>query len=76
MIFKNFGDSSWNLTLRCWILNPKRHPMVASEIRCNIVRMFRENGIEIPFPQRDLHVRSPLPVPLGMSEGNNPPAVN
>ncbi|MFQ5708671.1 MAG: hypothetical protein ACE5HO_14545 [bacterium] len=28
-----------------------------------IVRKFREKGIEIPFPQGDLHLRSPLPLP-------------
>lgn len=35
---------------------------------CDIVRKFRDNGIEIPYPQRDLHVRSPLPVPLHVAE--------
>jgi len=57
-----FGDSSWNMRLRVWIANPKRHPQVRSAINCAIVRKFRENDIEIPFPQRDLHVRSPLPL--------------
>jgi len=38
--------------------------MIRSAINCAIVKKFRENNIEIPFPQRDLHMRSPLPVPL------------
>jgi small-conductance mechanosensitive channel len=59
-----FGDSAWNMRLRAWIDRPQRHPQVRSAINCAIVRKFRENGVEIPFPQRDLHVRSPLPVPL------------
>ena len=63
ILFVNFGDSSWNMRLRVWIADPRRHPQVRSEINCAIVRKFRENGVEIPFPQRDLHVRSPLPVP-------------
>jgi small-conductance mechanosensitive channel len=63
-----FGDSSWNMRLRVWIANPKRHPLTRSAINCAIVRKFRENVIEIPFPQRDLHVRSPLPLPLTSAE--------
>jgi small-conductance mechanosensitive channel len=37
---------------------------VSSDINCEIVRKFQRNGVEIPFPQRDLHVRSPLPLPV------------
>jgi small-conductance mechanosensitive channel len=63
VLFMEFGDSSWNLRLRVWIHDPKRHQQVRSDIHCAIVRKFRQNDIEIPFPQRDLHIRSPLPVP-------------
>ena len=63
-----FGDSSWNMRLRGWIANPKRHPLVRSDLNCAIVRKFRKNGVEIPFPQRDLHVRSPLPVPFSPTD--------
>jgi small-conductance mechanosensitive channel len=66
---REFGDSSWNMKLRVWIDNPKRHPVVRSDINCAIVRKFRENGVEIPFPQRDFHLRSPLPTPLLVSQG-------
>lgn len=59
-----FGDSAWNMQLRCWIREPKGHWRVLSELNCSIVRKFRENGVEIPFPQRDLHVRSSIPLPL------------
>jgi small-conductance mechanosensitive channel len=65
VLLDGFGDSSWNMRLRVWISNPKRHYVIRSEINCAIVRKFREYGVEIPFPQRDLHLRSPLPVPLG-----------
>ena len=64
VLLMEFGDSSWNLLLRVWIKNPKRHYYVRSDLNCAIVHKFRENNIEIPFPQRDLHVRSPLPVPF------------
>lgn len=66
---RGFGDSSWDMQLRVWIGEPKRHPQVTSDLNCAIVRAFRRHDIEIPFPQRDLHVRSPLPVPVALSGG-------
>ena len=62
--FMGFGDSAWNMRLLVWVDNPHGRRQVQSDINCTIVRIFRENGVEIPFPQRDLHVRSPLPLPL------------
>jgi len=59
--FIAFGDSSWNLKLRCWIPDPNRYWHTVSELNCDIVRKFKENNIEIPFPQRDLHIRSSVP---------------
>jgi len=56
--FREFGDSSWNMKLRVWVDNPKKHYYVRSDLNCAIVRAFRKNNIEIPFPQRDLHLRS------------------
>ena len=61
---KEFGDSSWNMELRLYIYEVREHPRIRNEINQEVVRAFRGNGIEIPFPQRDLHVRSPLPLPL------------
>ncbi len=63
VLLMDFGDSSWNMRLRVWILDPKRNQQVRSELNCAIVKKFREHDVEIPFPQRDLHVRSPLPIP-------------
>lgn len=57
--FTNFGDSSWDMELRVWINNAKSHPSVRTELNMAIVRKFREHKVEIPFPQRDLHVISP-----------------
>ena len=65
VLLEGFGDSSWNMVLRTWLGNTERYYQIKSEINCDIVRKFREYGIEIPFPQRDLHLRSPLPLPLG-----------
>ena len=68
VIFDEFGDSSWNLYLRAWLKDPYEYYRIRSSINCDIVRKFRQHKIEIPYPQRDLHVRSPLPVPFDMPE--------
>lgn len=64
-----FGDSSWNMQLRAWIGDVKHYPKIRNELNQSIVRKFREYGVEIPFPQRDLHVRSSIPLPLSQ-DGN------
>jgi small-conductance mechanosensitive channel len=64
VLLRDFGESSWNMRLRLWIDNPQGHHGIRSDINCAIVRKFREKGVEIPFPQRDIHVRSPLPLPI------------
>lgn len=57
VLFMAFGDSSLNFELRCHIRNIDRRLTVVSGINFEIDKAFRANGIEIPFPQRDLHVR-------------------
>jgi small-conductance mechanosensitive channel len=56
--FKEFGDSSLNFELFVWISNPEHVIRIKSNLNFRIDAIFRENGVEIPFPQRDLHVRS------------------
>ena len=55
--FLGFGESSLDFRLLVWTDRPRRHPQIKSEIRYRIRRLFQEAGVEIPFPQRDLHVR-------------------
>jgi small-conductance mechanosensitive channel len=56
-----FGDSSVNLELRLWIDDPQQgRANVISEVLLSIWDKFHERGITIPFPQRDLHVKSVL----------------
>lgn len=64
VLLSGFGDSSWDMILVVWLADPKRFYLARSEINSAIVQKFRDYNVEIPFPQRDLHVRSPLPVPL------------
>lgn len=54
-----FGDSSVDLELRFWIEDPEEGiGNVSSAVFLKIWHKFRDAGIEIPFPQRDLHIRS------------------
>ena len=56
-----FGDSSLNLELRIWINDPANgRANVISDVLLEVWDRFHEHGIEIPFPQRDLHLRSML----------------
>jgi small-conductance mechanosensitive channel len=68
VLLSSFGDSSWNMKLRVWLENPENYYKIHSDINCEIVRKFRQNGIEIPFPQRDVHMRSPVPIPFYTKE--------
>lgn len=61
-LFMGFGDSSLDFELRVRIKRIERRYTVISDINFAIDRAFRENGVTIPFPQRDLHVVS-LPEP-------------
>jgi len=58
VLFLNFGDSSLNFELRLWIKDFLDRKRIQSELNQTIDSRFRSEGIEIPFPQRDLHVRS------------------
>jgi small-conductance mechanosensitive channel len=57
VIFKGFGDSSLDFELRAWC-NFNDGLQVMTQLNVGINRVLAENDIEIPFPQRDLHVRS------------------
>ena len=57
-IFTGFGESSIDFELRVWISDIGKRLKVKSELGQAVDRYFREEGITIPFPQRDLHLRS------------------
>jgi small-conductance mechanosensitive channel len=66
-----FGDSSVELELRVWINDPEEGVgNVKSDILLRVWDKFHENGIEIPFPQRDIHIKSgPPPARAGTAAG-------
>ncbi|MHC4538641.1 MAG: mechanosensitive ion channel domain-containing protein [Planctomycetota bacterium] len=58
VIFKNFGDNSLEFELRVYIAGIDNYLPVWHSINCAIDEAFRKAGIEIAFPQRDIHIRS------------------
>jgi small-conductance mechanosensitive channel len=73
-IFTGFGDSSIDFELRVWINDISKRLKVRSELGQAIDAHFREAGISIPFPQRDLHLRSiesNLQTLLGVPQGKS-----
>ena len=79
--FVGFGDSALNFEVHFWVMQDSNWIRVRSEIAMAVMKSLEEAGIEIPFPQRDLHLRT---VPEGTapsealfgkngSEGAQPP---
>ncbi|MEQ9669767.1 mechanosensitive ion channel family protein [Coleofasciculus sp. G2-EDA-02] len=65
VFFKGFGESSLNFDLLVWINEPRKQFQIKSDLYFRIEVILRHRGVEIPFPQRDLHVRSgSLPVDI------------
>ena len=58
--FNNFGDSSLDFELFFWTDETFTVENIKSDLRFRIDELFRENGVTIPFPQRDLHVKKDL----------------
>jgi small-conductance mechanosensitive channel len=55
--FEDFGESSLDFELYFWTSNNFGVEIIKSDLRFMIDKKFRENGIQIPFPQRDLHMK-------------------
>ena len=59
VFFEEFGDSSLNFTLLAWTESYTDKPRrLTSELNFAIFEKFKEHEIEIPFPQRDVHVKT------------------
>lgn len=74
--FVEFGASSLDFQLRGYLANIDASLSVKSELRFEIIRRFREAGVEIPFPQQDVHFRDMdrLEAAIGCSPGVGPSA--
>ncbi len=58
IIFDDFGDSSLDFQLFFWTVHTWEIVVIRSELRFRIDQLFRANNVQIPFPQRDLHLIS------------------
>jgi small-conductance mechanosensitive channel len=58
VVFSGFGDSTLNFDLFAWVADPGDQWAVASDLRFQVWDALRAAGIEIAYPQRDIHVRS------------------
>jgi len=62
-LVKGFGDSSVDLELRFWINDPEGGVAnISSKVYLEVWKLFQAENIEIPFPQRDLNIRSSVPI--------------
>jgi potassium efflux system protein len=67
VFFREFGDSSLDFELLVWIDKPAQHFRLRSRLNYAIDAAFRENHIQIPFPQRDLYLKK-VPDELRLAE--------
>jgi small-conductance mechanosensitive channel len=72
-LFRGFGDSALNFELRVWTGLFEEYVRVESELSMEINDVLKSAGITIPFPQRDLHLRSVSPA-AGGALGTGPDA--
>jgi potassium efflux system protein len=58
VLFMGFGDNALSFTVYAFVADPASRLTLVHELHMAIARALREHGIEIPFPQRDLHLRT------------------
>ena len=78
VLFTDFGDSNLTFELRFWV-DVSRHnaAQVSSDLRHMIAKAFAEHGVEMAYPQRDLHMKVARPIPVRIVEpqtDTEPPA--
>ena len=54
--FRTFGESSLDFELLCWVVEPVLRGRLIHELNCEVYKIFLAENIEIPFPQRQVHV--------------------
>jgi small-conductance mechanosensitive channel len=75
VFLKGFGENSIDFELVVWSSEMSARPSrYRSDLNFAIVKKFREADIEIPFPQRDLHIRSGVLKVEGLETGTSKPS--
>ncbi|RLB19731.1 MAG: hypothetical protein DRG82_00315 [Deltaproteobacteria bacterium] len=57
VVVKSFGDSAVNLEVRVWIRDPRKRMDTISAISDRVKERFTQEGIEIPYPKRDVYIK-------------------
>ena len=65
VVVRNFGESSVDLQLRIWIDDARQRMDTISHITDKVKEAFDEEGIEIPYPKRDVHIKYEYPIEPG-----------
>jgi MscS family membrane protein len=60
VVVKSFGDSAVNLEARVWISNPRKRIDTIDHVTDRVKQVFQEEGIEIPFPKRDIYFKGQI----------------
>lgn len=68
VIFQDFGDSALIMILRCFIDSVEKRLLIISTLNLAINEKFKEAGIVIAFPQRDLHINASRPLPVHIED--------
>ena len=79
---RGFGDSAIDVEMMCWISRPRLTGRATDKLMREIYTRFTDAGIEIPFPQRDVHISAPdavetptegadIPAPAEAAEGDD-----
>ncbi len=61
VVVRNFGESSVDLEARVWISDPRKRMDTISYITDNVKEAFDREGIEIPYPKREIYIRNETP---------------
>jgi potassium efflux system protein len=69
--FEEFGDNCLKFVVRCYLPSLDNRLTTIHELHMAIDREFRKAGIEIPFPQRDVHIRSAAGLPQEPETGES-----
>lgn len=60
VVVRNFGESAVDLQARVWISDPRRRMDTISYLTDRVKEVFDEEGIEIPYPKRDITIRKEI----------------
>ncbi|AHE99434.1 mechanosensitive ion channel domain-containing protein [Thioalkalivibrio paradoxus] len=74
VLFLKFGDSALSFEMRVYVDQLKDRLVTISELHQTIIREFRSKGIEIAYPQMDLHIRDVAPMARAPFRSTDPPA--